>query len=64
MSNSNTAWKVFACGVILVRIFAAFGLNTESPYSVRIGENTDQNNSEYGHFLPSVKERSKVTLNV
>ena len=26
-----------------------------SPYSVRIRENTDQNNSEYGHFLISVK---------
>ena len=24
-----------------------------SPYSVRIQENTDQNNSEYGHFLRS-----------
>ena len=25
-----------------------------SPYSVQMRENTDQNNSEYGHFLPSV----------
>ena len=25
-----------------------------SPYSVRMWENTDQNNSEYGHFLRSV----------
>ena len=24
-----------------------------SPYSVRTWENMDQNNSEYGHFLPS-----------
>ena len=24
-----------------------------SPYSVRMRENTDQNNSEYGHFLHS-----------
>ena len=33
----------------------AFGLNTER-YTVfiRIRENTDQNNSEYGHFLRSV----------
>ena len=39
--------------------FTAFRLNTEteygekrsiSPYSVRMRENTDQNNSEYGHF--------------
>ena len=25
------------------------------PYSVRMRENTDHNNSEYGHFLRSVK---------
>ena len=25
-----------------------------SPYSVRMRENTDQNNSEYGHFLCNV----------
>ena len=25
-----------------------------SPYSVRMRENTDQNNSEYGHFLRSI----------
>ena len=25
-----------------------------SPYSVRLQENTDQNNSEYGHFLRRV----------
>ena len=36
--------------------FPTFGLNMErslriSPYSVRMRENTDQNNSEYGHFL-------------
>ena len=43
--------------------FLAFGLNTErykesqrsiSPYSVRMRENTDQNNSEYEHFSRSV----------
>ena len=38
--------------------FPAFGLNKEeilriSPYSVRIRENTDQKNSEYGHFSRS-----------
>ena len=36
--------------------FPAFGLNTErygeiSPYLVQMRENTDQNNSEYWHFL-------------
>ena len=38
--------------------FPAFGLNKEthsvSPYSIRMLENTDQNNSEYGHFSRSV----------
>ena len=27
--------------------------NYSGPYSVRMWENTDQNNSEYGHFLLS-----------
>ena len=40
-----------------VLYFSVYGLNTEkyliSPYSVRMLENTDQNNSEYGHFLRS-----------
>ena len=34
--------------------FPSFGLNTErsvSPHSVRMQRNTDQNNSEYGHYL-------------
>ena len=35
-------------GVILVRIFPRISL-----YSVRMQENTDQNNSEYGQFLRS-----------
>ena len=38
--------------------FPAFGLNTgkysASPYSVRMEENRDKNNSEYGHFSRSV----------
>ena len=28
-----------------------------SPYSVQMRENTDQNKSEYGHFLRSVEQR-------
>ena len=33
--------------------FPVFRLNMESisPYSIRIRENANQNNSEYGHFL-------------
>ena len=43
-------------GVILVRIFPAFP-RIRIEYSVQMrenGENEDQNNSEYGHFLRSV----------
>ena len=40
-----TAQKVSVFGAILVRIF---------PYSVRMWENTEQNNSEYTHFSRSV----------
>ena len=38
---SRTAWKVSVFGVFLVRIF---------PHSVRMQENTNQENSEYRHF--------------
>ena len=34
--------------------FPAFHPNTENSYSVRMRENTDQKNSEYGHFSRSV----------
>ena len=38
-------------------VFSAFGINTERyhPYSVRMRENTDQKNSDYGHFSRSVQ---------
>ena len=55
--SSITSWKVSIFGVILVRIFH---IRTEykeilriSQYSVRMRENADQNNPEYGHFLRS-----------
>ena len=44
--------------------FLAFGLNAErcgvSLYSVRMRENADHNNSEYGHFLRSDWEDTKI----
>ena len=47
---SELFWSVFS------RIRTEYGeMRSISPYSVRMGENTDQNNSEYGHFLRSVK---------
>ena len=46
--------------------FPAFRLNTERrsifPYSVRMRENADQNNSEYGHFFRSEKSRQELIL--
>ena len=43
--------------------FLAFRVNTErysvSPYSVRMRENADPNNSEYGHFLRSDRFQTK-----
>ena len=35
-----------------------------SPYSVRMRENTDQNNSEYGHFLRGVQFSRRATKNL
>ena len=44
-------------GVVLVRIWTKNGeIRSISPYSVQMRENTDQNNSEYGHFLLSVSK--------
>ena len=41
-----------------LRIFCVLRI---SPYSVRMRENTDQNNFEYGHFLRSdCKSKSTV----
>ena len=49
-----TAWKVSIFGVILVRIGTEHGeMLRISPYSIRIRENVDQKNAEYGNFLRS-----------
>ena len=46
---SELFWSVFS------RIPTEYGkILRISPYSVRMRENTDQNNSEYGHFLHSI----------
>ena len=39
-------------------VFPAFGDTNISPYSVRMRENTDQNKSEYGHFLGSIVDQN------
>ena len=52
-----TVWKVSVFGVILVPIFPHSDWmrrdRSISPYSVRMQENVDQNNSEYKQFLRS-----------
>ena len=46
--DSELLWSVFSC------IRTEYGeILRISPYSVRMRENADQNNSEYGHFLRS-----------
>ena len=46
---SELFWSTFS------RIRTEYGeILRISPYSVRMQENADQNNSEYGHFLRSV----------
>ena len=42
---SKFFWSVFSCIRTEYR-----DLQSKSPYSVRMRENTDQKNSEYGHF--------------
>ena len=44
--------------------FPAFGLNAESisPYSIRMRKNTDQNNSECGHFFRITYQACKMEL--
>ena len=44
--------KIFRIRSYSGQYFPAFGLNT-----VRMGENADQNNFEYGHFLLNVQQR-------
>ena len=54
--NLGAREKVSVFGVVLVRIFPHsdwIRRDCISPYSVRLRENTDQNNSEYGHILRS-----------
>ena len=47
--KSEIFWSLFC------RIWNEYGdLQGKSPYSVRMQENTDQKNSEYGHFSNSV----------
>ena len=47
---------------IVTRHVASFTLFGIAPYSVRMRENTDQNNSEYAHFLHSVTCIAKRVL--
>ena len=51
-SQLYTTWKVSVYGVFLVRIFPhSDWIRRDTEYSVGMRENTDQENSEYRHFL-------------
>ena len=45
-------WSTFS------RIWTEYGEIRRAPYLVRMPENTDQNNAEYGHFLCSVTDQT------
>ena len=50
---SELFWSAFP------RIWTEYGeIRSISPYSVRIRENTEQNNSKYRHFLRIVKQKN------
>ena len=56
----HTAWKVSKCGVFFWSVYSRIrteykDLFRKSPYSVRIWENMDQENSVFGHFSHSAK---------
>ena len=54
-SNSEFFWSVFS------RIRIEYGeIRDIFPYSVQMRENTEQKNSEYGHFLPSGSMKSFI----
>ena len=61
MTVNNTVLKMSVFGVALVRIFPhSDWIRRDREYisvSIQMQENTDQNNSEYGHALRSVSER-------
>ena len=43
-------------------VFSRIWNESISPYLVRMRENTDHNNSEYGHFLRSDKEKKSSKI--
>ena len=46
---------------VFYRIYTEYGeILRTSPYSVRMRENKEQNNSEYGHFSRSVVLKTKT----
>ena len=56
---SELFWFVFS------GIRTEYGVSRISPYSVRMQENTDQNDYEYGPFLPSVQsQKSHSCINI
>ena len=53
-SYSELFWSAFS------RIRTEYGeIRSISPYSVQMGENADQNNPKYGHFLCNISLQTK-----
>ena len=60
VSIQHTVWKVFVWSVFSC-IQSEYGdIRNISPYSVQMWENTNQNNSEYRHFLYSEKHSEDI----
>ena len=56
---SELFWSAFS------RIRTEYGeIRSIFPYSVRMRENADQNNSEYGHFLHNFNDQEKDEFNI
>ena len=52
-SNKETLRKKYPCSEFFLSVFSHIWTESISPYSVRMRENNDQKNSEYGHFSRS-----------
>ena len=54
LSSSDRSISSMGIKSVLIRIYSGILVLRISPYSVQMRENTDQNNSKYGHFSCSV----------
>ena len=63
MREKNPYWELF--WFVFSRIWTEYGeIRSISPYSVRMRENADQNNSEYGHLFRSAEGLFRTMSNI